>query len=463
VDAPDSFVEMGKNDERQLGLGWHSREQWGDRVVRWTSDYGIAFLRRPSTTSPEVCIELECYAPRQASGSVLVNDKPVGWYRISPASWTTVQFRVKTESEVLKLTILPLSTVVPRDQSWSDDARKLGLAVASIRAKAAPEGSSAEASHVSVEQALAANVKEVGFLERITSPAILNRLKNIYEERPEVRVISYILDHPRILEWVHSVGVCSDDKLRSLVPPFPPEELRKKVAPDELEIFLWTGLVDLERMITLYEYHRSKGDPIRPAILDFGCGCGRMSRFLNDCGTQWSAFACDVNGAHVDWCKKNLKGVQTSKSGYLPPLQYKDEMFNLIYCLSVFSHLKEECINQWFAEFHRILAPSGILIATTHGFPALETIRDSEMHQKMFRLNRDEVISMITDFQEESFIFRKYDEDVLQFAQAGPEYGNTFIHLDYIHKNWNSNKFKVLRHLSGGLRGWQDIVVLQRK
>lgn len=302
------------------------------------------------------------------------------------------------------------------------------------------------------------------FVERITPAAMLSRLEEIYEQRPDVRVVRSILEKKQgMLEWMHSVGVCTDKELSSLVPPFPPVELRRLTAAEELEIFLWTGLKDLEQIMTLYQRNRSAADPDRPTILDFGCGCGRMIRFLSHVADRYSVYGCDVNESLVSWCKESLTGIQVTQSNPSSPSPYQDRMFNLIYSLSIFTHLPEERASEWLSEMHRILASEGILIITTHGLSALETIRDSEVHQRMFGLERNQVINITTHLEQNSFVFLEYSRDCLQQVQAGDEYGSTFIHPRYIYENWDNEMFKLLQHLPGALRGWQDIVVLQRR
>lgn len=70
--------------------------------------------------------------------------------------------------------------------------------------------------------------------------------------------------------------------------------------------------------------------------------------------------------------------------------------------------------------------------------------------------------SIVQNFEKEPFVFRAYPENVLEVAKAGDDYGNTFIHPTYIRKMWDNRFFHLESHLSGGLRGWQDIVVLKR-
>ena len=93
-------------------------------------------------------------------------------------------------------------------------------------------------------------------LERITPPELWEGFEKLSEHRPDLKTLLYILGRPRIFEWIHSVGVSAEDKLRALVPPVPPEELRQITAAPETEVFLWTGLVDVLRCLELYERHR---------------------------------------------------------------------------------------------------------------------------------------------------------------------------------------------------------------
>jgi hypothetical protein len=111
----------------------------------------------------------------------------------------------------------------------------------------------------------------------------------------------------------------------------------------------------------------------------------------------------------------------------------------------------------------RILAPGGLLIVTTHGDAALNTIRDSKIHQAMFMLAREDVTQIIDGFEETPFVFRRLHENVLRVARVGSDYGNTFIHPRYVREHWENDELRVVTHLPGGLRGWQDIVIMQRR
>jgi SAM-dependent methyltransferase len=50
-----------------------------------------------------------------------------------------------------------------------------------------------------------------------------------------------------------------------------------------------------------------------------------------------------------------------------PPLRYEDGQFDLVYAISVFTHLPHDLERAWIAELSRIVAPAGLLLLTTHG------------------------------------------------------------------------------------------------
>jgi SAM-dependent methyltransferase len=50
-----------------------------------------------------------------------------------------------------------------------------------------------------------------------------------------------------------------------------------------------------------------------------------------------------------------------------PPLKYTDEFFDLIYSISVFTHLSEHVQKEWMRELNRVLKKNGFVLITVHG------------------------------------------------------------------------------------------------
>lgn len=102
-------------------------------------------------------------------------------------------------------------------------------------------------------------------------------------------------------------------------------------------------------------------------ILDFGSGAGRTLRhFAREAATAefWGA---DIDEASIAWMRENLSPpFHPWQSTVNPPLGLEHGTFDLIYAISVFTHLTDNSI-PWLLELHRMLRPDGLLIATFMG------------------------------------------------------------------------------------------------
>ncbi len=123
------------------------------------------------------------------------------------------------------------------------------------------------------------------------------------------------------------------------------------------------------------------------AILDFGCGCGRVAR-------NWAALdgpevhGSDYNDELVSWCDANLPFLQAGRNELDPPTGYESESFDLVYALSVLSHLSEPLQGAWVAEFRRLLRPGGLLIVSVLG----ESVRERLTSERMECFDRGELV-----------------------------------------------------------------------
>jgi SAM-dependent methyltransferase len=102
------------------------------------------------------------------------------------------------------------------------------------------------------------------------------------------------------------------------------------------------------------------------AILDFGCGAGRVLRHWYDLPNT-SVCGSDYNPRLVRWCRENLPFADVRRNDLAGRVEWPDATFDLVYALSVFTHLTEPVGLAWMAELTRVLKPGGYLFVTTHG------------------------------------------------------------------------------------------------
>lgn len=148
-------------------------------------------------------------------------------------------------------------------------------------------------------------------------------------------------------------SVTPDDGL-----PLPPRRLMVRVAMTaDADWFLRSGRAGYDAIAAHLGDARS--------VLDFGCGCGRVTRYYKEFGGDVAG--SDVSEPAIAWCRENLRFGRFEVNGLAPPLVFPDESFDLVYALSVFTHLTADLQLAWRDELRRVLRPGGRLLVTTHG------------------------------------------------------------------------------------------------
>lgn len=159
--------------------------------------------------------------------------------------------------------------------------------------------------------------------------------------------------------------------------PIPPASLRYRVS-ETLSIgeFLWVGEASansLERALSSAEFLFSRGQQ----VLDFGCGCGRTLAWLSRRYPSTSWFGVDTDEEAVRWCRENLRAAGFSTNQRQPPLPFPKESLDLIYAISVFTHLDEPDQAAWLEEFERVLKPGGLILLTFYSASVWSSLEEA--------------------------------------------------------------------------------------
>jgi SAM-dependent methyltransferase len=168
----------------------------------------------------------------------------------------------------------------------------------------------------------------------------------------------------RVGERVRSLPVRAAHRGRGL--PLPPPKLMHLVAKSEdVAWFLDGGERAVEALRTILGRQGVALESLG-AILDVGCGSGRVMRHWESLNGP-DLHGTDYNRLLIDWCTKNLPFATFRVNSLDAGVSYPDDSFDLIYALSVFTHLTEPLQAFWMAELSRVLRPGGYLFITAHG------------------------------------------------------------------------------------------------
>jgi SAM-dependent methyltransferase len=102
-------------------------------------------------------------------------------------------------------------------------------------------------------------------------------------------------------------------------------------------------------------------------VLDFGCGAGRVLVHFLDEAASCELWGCDVDAPSIEWLEGHFSPpLRVFRNEQMPPLPVAGGTFDLVWALSVFTHLVDSW-SEWLLEIHRVLADDGLFIATFIG------------------------------------------------------------------------------------------------
>jgi SAM-dependent methyltransferase len=184
-------------------------------------------------------------------------------------------------------------------------------------------------------------------------------------------------------------------------------------------------------------------------ILDWGCGCGRTFRYLGGDPAKTKLTGVDIDPGAIDWSRQAFPSHEFLTIDTHPPMPIPHETFDLIYGISVMTHLREVDHLAWLKELSRLSKPGGIVLLTTMGETAFWRGRLPWSLFASWRIDHG------------GFFDTGSNPDLGELKIDADYYRNVFISHDYIVRHW-TQYFDVLDILSGAICNIQDLVILQK-
>jgi SAM-dependent methyltransferase len=178
-------------------------------------------------------------------------------------------------------------------------------------------------------------------------------------------------------------------------------------------------------------------------ILDFGCGCARTLLWL-EAWAKHSEFAgTDIDGQAIAWCGRSIDFARFTVNAELPPLPYRSESFDLVYAVSVFTHLAEELQFRWLEELRRVSVRAGYVLLTIRGSYFLNQLTPQEL----------------SELRSSGFVFRRLPSHAQKIF---PDWYQSATHTEgYVRERW-AKFFDVVHYIPELMDGCQDVVILRK-
>jgi SAM-dependent methyltransferase len=231
------------------------------------------------------------------------------------------------------------------------------------------------------------------------------------------------------------------------IPLPPPKHLQIRVVGGYSPDFMESGFSSIYP--TLNRVLKPTGKELKSfhSILDFGCGCGRAIRALATLLPESKLYGTDIDDEAIKWLQLNYsKFAEFTAAPHFPPTIYENQQFDLVFGISVFTHLPEEMQFQWLKELSRITKDDGYIILTTHG----------EKHYK------DLTPDVVDIMNKKGFYYSDFGVNYGKSISLPDFYQTRFHSHDYIRREWGKY-FDVIDIQTLGIDNHQDTILLRNR
>jgi SAM-dependent methyltransferase len=161
------------------------------------------------------------------------------------------------------------------------------------------------------------------------------------------------------------------------------------------------------------------------AVLDFGCGWGRLMRFVARDVAPGRLCGCDPYPGIIDVCERTRVPGRLAPIAYVPDSLPFSDRFDLVYAFSVFTHLSEPTHLAALRAIHAGLGDGGLLIVTIRP-PAYIRMR---LHPALPRPSAARALER----GKPAYMFAPHD---VQPSGGEVTFGEAVVNLPYVRERW---------------------------
>lgn len=215
---------------------------------------------------------------------------------------------------------------------------------------------------------------------------------------------------------------------------------------ESAEVHLLWGYTACVKIDELLRRRFGRGLKTFDSILDWGCGCGRLTRHLAALAGP-RVTGADVDADNVAWCRDHLAGARFELLPLSPPSALGSSRFDLVLGMSVMTHLRETDQIAWLEELDRLAARGAILLLTINADTAMWW--------------NDPPAELLDEWRQRGFSDRLRDAALDGLIADDAYYRATFHRADYVERVWG-DRFEIVEILPA-FANIQDLVALRKR
>lgn len=193
------------------------------------------------------------------------------------------------------------------------------------------------------------------------------------------------------------------------------------------------------------------------SCLDFGCGYGRVHRWLRQEIRRRRLTACDIDNEAVLFCSREFGSRRLLSFPDIEQVRFRT--YDLIWAGSVLTHVEDDTCDRLLEALGKNLRPGGLLVFTTHGEFSYSNLEN--LYEGFFA---DDAETVQRELTERGVAYRPYERSYGGYNSG--EYGFSWHTMDFLSEKMDrlfSDRLRLLRFAPQGWDGHQDVYSYQRR